>query len=93
MAGAIHTLFSDTQFSPVSTAAKDSLFKLVFLADGRPNLLYGRRVVAWKSRTSAVRADCMILLLESKGLFEKFHKEYWPHYETEGRQERVSHIS
>ncbi len=26
----------------------------------------------------------MILLLESKGLFEKFRKEYWSSYETEG---------
>ena len=26
----------------------------------------------------------MILLLESKGLWEKFQKEYWPNYETEG---------
>jgi len=28
----------------------------------------------------------MILLLRSKGLFEKFQKEYWPNYETEGGQ-------
>ncbi len=28
----------------------------------------------------------MILLLQSKGLFEKFQKEYWPKYETEGGQ-------
>jgi hypothetical protein len=38
----------------------------------------------WKSRTSAVRAGYIILLLQSKGLFEKFQKEYWPNYETEG---------
>jgi len=28
----------------------------------------------------------MILLLQSKRLFEKFQKEYWPNYETEGGQ-------
>ena len=36
--------------------------------------------------TSAVRAGYMIPLLESKGLFEKFQKEYWRNYETEGGQ-------
>ena len=35
----------------------------------------------------------MILLLESKSLFDKFHKEYWPNYETEGGKKRVSHVS
>jgi hypothetical protein len=39
-----------------------------------------------KSRTSAVWAGYMILLLQSRGLFEKFQKEYWPNYETEGGQ-------
>ncbi len=34
----------------------------------------------------------MILLLESKGRFEKFQKEYWPNYETEGGK-KVSHLS
>jgi len=30
----------------------------------------------------------MILLLQSKGLREKFQKEYWPNHETErGRKE------
>ena len=45
-----------------------------------------KKSLRWKSRTSAVRAGYMILLLQSKGLFEKFQKEYWPNYETEGGQ-------
>ncbi|OLE68717.1 hypothetical protein E6H21_08800 [Candidatus Bathyarchaeota archaeon] len=45
-----------------------------------------KKSLRWKSRTSAVRAGYMILLLQSKGLFEKFQKEYWPKYETEGGQ-------
>jgi len=28
----------------------------------------------------------MVLLLQSKGLFEEFQKEYLPNYETEGGQ-------
>jgi len=28
----------------------------------------------------------MIALFQSKGLFERFQKEYWPNYETEGGQ-------
>ena len=36
-----------------------------------------KKSLRWKSRTSAVRAGYMILLLQSKGLFEKFQKEYW----------------
>ncbi len=35
---------------------------------------------------SAVRAGYMTLLLQSKGLLERFQKEYWPNYETEGGQ-------
>jgi hypothetical protein len=45
-----------------------------------------KKSLRWKSRTSAVRAGYMILLLQSKGLFETFQKEYWPNYETEGGQ-------
>ena len=43
-----------------------------------------KKPLQWKSRTSAVRAGYMILLFQSKGLFEKFQKEYWPNYKTEG---------
>ena len=31
----------------------------------------------------------MILLLQSKGLFDKFQKEYWPNYETEGGKKEL----
>ncbi len=43
-----------------------------------------KKSLRWKSRTSAVRSGYMIVLFQSKGLFEKFQREYWPYYETEG---------
>ncbi len=45
-----------------------------------------KKSLRWESRKSAVPAGYMILLLQSKRLFEKFQKEYWPNYETEGGQ-------
>ena len=45
-----------------------------------------KKPLRWKSRTSGCRAGHMVVLLQSKGLFGKFQKEYWPNYETEGGQ-------
>jgi hypothetical protein len=36
-----------------------------------------------RDRSSSIRSGYMIVLFQSKGLFEKFQKEHWPYYETE----------
>jgi len=37
-----------------------------------------------RDRSSSIRSGYLIVLFQSKGLFEKFQKESWPYYETEG---------
>ncbi len=37
-----------------------------------------------RDRSSSIRSGYFIVLFQSKGLFEKFWKEHWPYYETEG---------
>ncbi len=43
---------------------------------------YDRRGL--RDRSSSIRSSYLIVLFQSKGLFEKFQKEYWPYYEKEG---------
>ena len=37
----------------------------------------------WKTRTSSVRRGYIIVLFQSKGVFDEFAQEHWAYYRTE----------
>jgi hypothetical protein len=42
----------------------------------------------WKTRTSSVRRGYIIVLFQSKGVFDQFWQEYWPYYRTKKGQSK-----
>src|SRR5712692_6139208 len=66
-------------------AAENGLGKQAETIRMRP-FRYDRRGL--RDRSSSIRSGYLIVLFQSKGLFERFQKQYWPDYETEkGKEE------